>query len=208
LMKGLNREIDLAEQRIGQSHNSTMATSERTREPGTTVLSHRYAVPMQCEHVRGHGNVFRHYYRSLAKSAGKDFCGGAVCTLPIIPLRSELCSPFPIRVLALLFAFQLFSLFRVHRQCRMLCMCGGRTLNMTFAGLRSPWQIRFRCTWFIPATMSVSTRMIGPQRRDMFSMVKYPLATASRKLPPLQNSCTPPIHLNNSTGAPSTSVKK
>jgi hypothetical protein len=28
--------------------------------------------------VRGRGIVFRHYYRSLAKSAGKDFRDGAV----------------------------------------------------------------------------------------------------------------------------------
>jgi hypothetical protein len=28
--------------------------------------------------VRVHGNVFRHYYCNLAKSAGKDFCDGAV----------------------------------------------------------------------------------------------------------------------------------
>jgi hypothetical protein len=31
-----------------------------------------------CTLVRGHGIVFRHYYRGLAKSAGKDFRDGAV----------------------------------------------------------------------------------------------------------------------------------
>jgi hypothetical protein len=33
---------------------------------------------LSCALVRGRGVVFRHYYRSLAKSAGKDFCYGAV----------------------------------------------------------------------------------------------------------------------------------
>jgi hypothetical protein len=33
---------------------------------------------LSCALVRGHGIVFRHYYRSLAKSAGKHFCDGAV----------------------------------------------------------------------------------------------------------------------------------
>jgi hypothetical protein len=31
-----------------------------------------------CAPVRGYGVVFRHYYRSLAKRAGKDFHDGAV----------------------------------------------------------------------------------------------------------------------------------
>jgi hypothetical protein len=33
---------------------------------------------LSCALVRGRGIVFRHYYRSLAKSAGKDFRDGAV----------------------------------------------------------------------------------------------------------------------------------
>jgi hypothetical protein len=33
---------------------------------------------LSCALVRGRGVVFRHYYRSMAKSAGKDFRDGAV----------------------------------------------------------------------------------------------------------------------------------
>jgi hypothetical protein len=33
---------------------------------------------LSCALLRGRGIVFRDYYRSLAKSAGKDFCDGAV----------------------------------------------------------------------------------------------------------------------------------
>jgi hypothetical protein len=33
---------------------------------------------LSCALVRGRGVVFRHYYRSMAKSAGKDFHDGAV----------------------------------------------------------------------------------------------------------------------------------
>jgi hypothetical protein len=33
---------------------------------------------LRCALVRGRGIVFRHFYRSLAKSAGKDFREGAV----------------------------------------------------------------------------------------------------------------------------------
>jgi hypothetical protein len=33
---------------------------------------------LSCALVRGHGIDFRHYYRSLAKSPGKDFRDGAV----------------------------------------------------------------------------------------------------------------------------------
>jgi hypothetical protein len=38
-------------------------------------FSHQY---LSCALVRGRGIVFRHHYRSLAKSAGKDFHDGAV----------------------------------------------------------------------------------------------------------------------------------
>jgi hypothetical protein len=33
---------------------------------------------LSCALVRGRGIVYRHYYLSLAKSAGKDFLDGAV----------------------------------------------------------------------------------------------------------------------------------
>jgi hypothetical protein len=38
----------------------------------------QYSQYLSCALVRGHGNDFRHYYRSLAKSARKDFRDGAV----------------------------------------------------------------------------------------------------------------------------------
>ena len=33
---------------------------------------------LSCALVRGRGIVFRYYYQSMAKSAGKDFCDGAI----------------------------------------------------------------------------------------------------------------------------------
>jgi hypothetical protein len=51
-------------------------------------LSAHHHLSKSCALVRGRGIVFRHYYRSLPKSAGKDFRDGAV--VPFKRLRFTL----------------------------------------------------------------------------------------------------------------------
>ena len=55
---------------------ATVACSTGVVDRGVWLrVSRQY---LSCGLVRGRGIVFRHYYRSLAKSAGKDFRDGAV----------------------------------------------------------------------------------------------------------------------------------
>ena len=55
---------------------ATVACSTGVVDRGVWLhISRQY---LSCALVRGRGIVFRHYYRSLAKSAGKDFRDGAV----------------------------------------------------------------------------------------------------------------------------------
>jgi hypothetical protein len=55
---------------------ATVACSTGVVDRGVWLrISRQY---LSCAVVRGRGIVFRHYYRSLAKSAGKDFRDGAV----------------------------------------------------------------------------------------------------------------------------------
>ena len=54
----------------------TVACSTGVVDRGVWLrISRQY---LSCAMVRGRGVVFRHSYRSLAKSAGKDFRDGAV----------------------------------------------------------------------------------------------------------------------------------
>jgi hypothetical protein len=54
---------------------ATVACSTGVVDRGVWLrISRQY---LSCSLVRGRGVVFRHYYRSLAKSAGKDFRDGA-----------------------------------------------------------------------------------------------------------------------------------
>jgi hypothetical protein len=65
---------------------------------------------LSCAPVRGRGIVFCRYFRSLSQSAMKDFVMVQLCHLNdfgIIELRSK----FAIRILALLFAFELVCHF-------------------------------------------------------------------------------------------------
>jgi hypothetical protein len=68
-----------------------------------------------------------------------------------------------------------------------------RALSRMFDGLRSEWQMRFACMYCMPAATSSSRPRMADQRRG--SRRKRPASTASRRLPPLQNSCNAMIVL-------------
>ena len=48
---------------------------------------------LSCALVRGRGVLFRHYYKSIAKCAGKDYRDGAVVPLSLIHI-SEPTRPY------------------------------------------------------------------------------------------------------------------
>ena len=70
---------------------------------------------------------------------------------------------------------------------------GGSTLRRTLAGLRSPWQIRLLWTYAMPSAMPRSTPITGSHRCGSVCAVNMPSATAARRLPPLQYSCSQPV---------------
>jgi hypothetical protein len=67
---------------------------------------------------------------------------------------------------------------------------GVRTLSRTLDGLRSPWQIRLLCMYCMPDAMPSRTPISGRQRRPSPLRANSPFPIASRRLPPLQYSCS------------------
>ena len=67
-----------------------------------------------------------------------------------------------------------------------------RTLMRMFDGLRSPWQTRLACVYAMPAARPRSAPRTLRHRLCMLAWLKPPRCSTPRKLPPLQNSCTPP----------------
>ena len=63
---------------------------------------------LSCALVRGRGVVFRHYYKSIAKCAGKDYRDGAVVPFERVWMLCVLC-------LIVLWGFPLLLLIRVSR---------------------------------------------------------------------------------------------